>query len=400
MGGVAFTGAFNYPFLYRESYYAPDPAHPITPNNSIGLLENGLVNVALGPLGAAISEPTLVGIQYHPPTMSTQDVNFTLQYQLTPNQSFQIAYVGTFPRHEELFPNDNNVSVIAPPTLPITQFIPYPDVSPGSTFTTFNGSGFYNSLQTVYERRFSGGLHLLANFTYSACRTDGIDVDNNDANIEGYRAPDVPGFGIKGDYQFCDIDVRKIVHVSGGYELPFGAGKKFLNSMGRPANALIGGWKTNFILSLQDGQPFSIPCDIATGVGVGCQVLLVPGQNPIGGLHNVNQWTNPAAFSNPPVATTISQTDFAPLGGAPTQVVGPGFHRLDFSLFKEVQTSERTHVEFRAEFFNITNHPNFSIPVPGTSATDFRAPDFGQITYTRDSPNDPRQIQFALKFYW
>jgi len=61
---------------------------------------------------------------------------------------------------------------------------------------------------------------------------------------------------------------------------------------------------------------------------------------------------------------------------------------------------ERTHVEFRAEFFNITNHPNFSIPVPGSSATDFRAPDFGQITYTRDSPNDPRQIQFALKFYW
>jgi hypothetical protein len=202
------------------------------------------------------------------------------------------------------------------------------------------------------------------------------------------------------DYEYCDIDVRKIVHVSGGYELPFGAGKRFLSGAGRWTNGLVGGWRTNFILTLQDGQPFSIPCTISTAVGLGCLALLVPGQNPIGGPHDVNQWMNPAAFHNPPVASSISTTNFAPLGGAPTQVAGPGFHRLDFSLFKEFQTSERTHLEFRAEFFNITNTPNFAIPVPGTSAEDFQSPAFGQITYTRDSPNDPREIQFALKFYW
>jgi hypothetical protein len=85
------------------------------------------------------------------------------------------------------------------------------------------------------------------------------------------------------------------------------------------------------------------------------------------------------------------------------------FHRLDFSLFKEFQTTENTHLEFRAEFFNITNTPQFSTPLGPTGgsavvsapgALDFKSVNFGKIAATRDTPNDPRIIQFALKFYW
>ncbi len=141
----------------------------------------------------------------------------------------------------------------------------------------------------------------------------------------------------------------------------------------------------------------TIPCTNATTADFGCHALLVPGKNPIGGSHNVDEWMNPAAFANPPVATSIGQTDYAPLGGAPTQVLGPGFHRLDFSLFEKFQTSETTHLQFRAEVFNITNTPNFAMP----SVTSFVNPaTFGKITATRDTPNDPRIFQFALKFYW
>lgn len=168
-------------------------------------------------------------------------------------------------------------------------------------------------------------------------------------------------------------------------------------NQGGAVNQLVGGWSTNWILTLQDGQPLTIGCTNATTADLGCNALLVPGQNPIGGSHNVNQWLNPAAFANPPAATTAGQTDFAPLGGAATQVAGPGFHRLDFSLFKHFQTSESTHVEFRAEVFDLTNHPNFALP----SLTNFlNTSNFGKITATRDSPNDPREIQLALKFYW
>jgi hypothetical protein len=124
---------------------------------------------------------------------------------------------------------------------------------------------------------------------------------------------------------------------------------------------------------------------------------LVPGQNIYAGPHNVNQWLNPAAFAQPAMATTIGQTDYSPLGGAQTQAHGPGLHRLDFSLFKEFSVSEGKRLEFRAEFFNLTNTPWFAPP----AYLDFRnTATFGEINSTKDGPDDPRQIQFALKFYW
>ena len=142
--------------------------------------------------------------------------------------------------------------------------------------------------------------------------------------------------------------------------------------------------------------------------GFGCYALLVPGQDKYAGPHNVDQWLNPAAFTSPPVATTRGQTDRSPLGGAPTQFYGPGFHRLDFSLFKDFPTSETTHLEFRSEFFNLTNHPNFSPPgfsgngvLAAPGSLNYASPTtFGKIASTRDGQNDQREIQFALKFYF
>ena len=117
---------------------------------------------------------------------------------------------------------------------------------------------------------------------------------------------------------------------------------------------------------------------------------------------------NPAAFASPPVATTIGQTDYSPLGGRPAQFRGPGFHRMDFSLFKQFPLTDRFRMEFRAEFFNLTNHPNFSNPgfsingVPAAPGSlNYNNPtQFGTINSTRDGQNDQREIQFALKLYF
>ncbi|MGH9343552.1 MAG: TonB-dependent receptor, partial [Terriglobia bacterium] len=161
-------------------------------------------------------------------------------------------------------------------------------------------------------------------------------------------------------------------------------------------NHIVSGWQTHWILTLEDGQPFTVGCPIGTTAGLGCNALLT-GQNIYAGAHDVNQWINPAAFSNPAPVTSVSQTDFAALGGAPTQALGPGYHRLDFSLFKDFRTSESTHLEFRTEVFNLTNTPQFGPP----GFTDFTNPStFGRITSVRDGANDPREIQFALKFYF
>jgi hypothetical protein len=127
------------------------------------------------------------------------------------------------------------------------------------------------------------------------------------------------------------------------------------------------------------------------------------------GLHNdanglLSWFGNPGAFTQP-AACTVGDSP-ACLGGV-TQVAGPGFDRLDFSIFKDIPLSERFRLQFRAEIFNIFNHPNFNAPNFGgngvvaiANSGNFNSSTFGEIGSTRDAPYDPRQIQFALKLYF
>lgn len=405
--GVGYGPALGatYPFAFTINYSNTSNQTPILfSNGQNATLENAYSNITLVSANVDGAGVNLRGIQENPKTAYVQSTNFTVQYQLTPNTSIQGAYVGTFGRHIEAnVGNANAIHELLVPSANTRPFLQYPNMAPGGSIQENWGSMYYNGLQLNMQRQFSQGVSFLTNYTWSKCRTDAADQLNGTAI--GYRAP---GLGPTIDYGPCDADVRQVFHLSGGYELPFGNGRRFLHSGGW-ANEIFGGWRTYWILTLQDGQPFTIPCDIATNSGMGCVALLVPGQNVIGREHNVNQWMNPAAFTNPPAVTANGQTDLGPLGGTRGQVVGPGFHRLDFSLFKEFEVTEKTRLEFRAEFFNLTNTPNFSTPLGPTGGTavvsapgalDFKSSNFGKITATRDTPNDPRQIQFGLKFYW
>lgn len=392
--GLSGHGANNFPFVIQPNFTAANAVTPLSPNNSVGLLSNGLLNVPLTASSPAVGRISLIGAQLDWKDAATQNYNLTLQVQLSSSTTASLAYVGSVTRHLHSTKSVNTVSRILPPGLDVFQHVPYPDFATGGSFQAADGNSNYNALQLNVERRFAGGLSLLGNYTFSKCLGDARDQLTN--NIGGYRAPYLPGFGIRGDYGLCNFDVRNMIHFSGGYDLPFGAGRRFLN-MGGPVNLILGGWSTHWSLTLQDGQPFSVGCTAATTTGLGCFALLVPGQDRYTGSHNVDQWMNPAAFANPPVARTIGQTDYAPLGGAPTQAAGPGFHRLDFSLFKRFKIREAGALEFRAEFFNLTNTPNFANP---GSLNFIDTKNFARITSTRDNPNDPRQVQFALKFYF
>lgn len=79
--------------------------------------------------------------------------------------------------------------------------------------------------------------------------------------------------------------------------------------------AAVGGWALNYIVTYQSGQPFTIPCPIKTTSYFGCNAIKVAGVDMYAGPHNQQQWLNPKAFSNPPVATQIGQSDYSPLGG-------------------------------------------------------------------------------------
>jgi len=426
----------NYPFQYQFAFFPPDDNHPIVYTDSSGrpcsspaagpignaTLETGFSCTPLDPRLLNASGLGLSGYQFDYATPYSMGANFTLQYALTPSLLFQAGYVTTQVRHLEVLANTNNVSEILPVTVNADDFKPFKDFARSSSYVATEGNSAYHGLQVTLEQRFADGLNFLATYTWSKTRSDARD-NLNPGSTGGYRAHDVPGFGIRGDYGLANFDIRNVFHFSGGYDLPFGKGRHFLSDSRGMTNGLVGGWSLIGSATVQGGQPITVPCSANTTSGTDCNALLIPGKSPTSGPHNVDRFLNAAAFTQPcllggtvdaPIpmleqpSGCVPLTGVAALGGAATQVTGPGFARVDLSLFKDFHFADRFRLQFRWEVFNILNHPNFNAPgfTGGTNAAttpgslDFKSLNFGKIDSTRDSPNDPRQIQFALKLYY
>jgi hypothetical protein len=161
-------------------------------------------------------------------------------------------------------------------------------------------------------------------------------------------------------------------------------------------------------------------CPSATTAGTNCNDINVAGQDQKLGLHidsnkKISWFGNPAAFQQPcllgaagPIANSPAGcallTGNGILGGNPATTHGPPLKTFDFSVFKAFQLTERFSLQFRSEFFNIFNHPNFNAPgfggngvVSVSNSTNFTSSNFGEIGSTR---TNPRQVQFALKLYY
>jgi hypothetical protein len=410
----------NYPFQFNFSFFNPDSGHPIkdfagcptaTPAGG-PTVETGFTCTPLNPLLVNASGLALRGIQFKYLTPYTMGSNLTIQYQLTPSMSVQVGYVSTLARHLEVFPSNNNLTSIEPSSVAASTLVPFPDFGRRSSQADTEGSSYYHGLQTKVEKQFRGGLTFLATYTWSKTRSDAGDLLNGGSDNVGYRAPDVPGFGIQKDYGLASFDIRNVFHLSGGYELPFGKGRKFMSGASGVADKIIGGWSVQWITTLQGGQPIKLKCVTSSVQTLGCGALFTGQPLKLGlftdGNGKLSWFGNPGAFTDPPPCTTVGGCDFSALGGV-TQVPGPGFHRLDFSIFKDIPFNEKRKLQFRAEIFNITNHPNFNAPGFGgngvvaiSGSTDYTntttTTSFGEIGSTRDAPYDPRQIQFALKF--
>ncbi|MBZ5650621.1 MAG: TonB-dependent receptor [Acidobacteriia bacterium] len=418
----------NYPFQFNFQFAAPDDGHSISFPGcaTAATFEIGFTCTPLDPTLVNASGLGLRGIQFDYLTPYTMSGNLTLQYQVTPTFTLQAGYVTSLARHLEVFPNSNLPTRILPVdasltgTPPSQGGLPFPDFGQGGSYATTNGNSHYHSLQTKAEKQFANGLSFLATYTWSQARTDAGDLLNG-GSTAAFRAPDVPGAGIAYDYGLASFDIRNVVHLSGSYELPFGHGKPYMANAGTAANALLGGWSVSWGAVLQGGQPITLSCPSGTGNGTGCYDIVVSGQDVKRGMHIDSNGQpsflgNPAAFTQPCVwRSTGPDTTSVPgcipidgglglLGGGPTQIAGPPFKRLDFSTFKDFKFGERFSLQFRAEFFNILNHPNFNAPNFGGNGVvaiggsgNFTSSNFGEVGSTRDAPYDPRQIQFALK---
>jgi hypothetical protein len=172
------------------------------------------------------------------------------------------------------------------------------------------------------------------------------------------------------------------------YQLPFGRGKKFGSNMSRAADYAVGGWEITIIEKATSGFPVFV-IDSSNGSGVNFE-------NNGNSLNRPNQVCNPQA-SNPTLSQWFNTNCFtAPasgeLGNMPTRtpVSGPDFINTDFSLIKHIPIKEEVRLDFRAEVFNLFNHPQFGVP-----NSDFNSPsNFGVVNST---VGNPRLFQFALK---
>src|SRR5713226_1109727 len=390
---------YTYPYAVNLAFFAPNDVSPLVyPNGQRATLEAGL--------SAANPDPTspnfdphglgLLGLERPWKTAYTQQWNLAFQYQLTPSQTVTLSYVGNSTHHMLNGDKRNVPTQILPPGTDPQKFVPFPDFSRSSDYMAPNGDASYHGASVAFERRFSHGVNLLVNYTRSVCKTDNKNILGISEG-DFARAPLLPGFGLKRDYRYCGSDVPDIFRTSGIWQIPIGKGHRFAGGASGFVNQVIGGWSAQWIYTLQDGFPFTVGCATPTTSDFGCTAFVVPGQSLYAhsGPHAINQFLNPAAFSNPPVATTIGQTDYSPLGGQDTQVHGPGYENVDFSLFKQFRVSENRQFEFRSEFFNFLNHPNFSNSFKGLNFTDTKS--FAVINATRGIA---RQIQLGLKFYW
>lgn len=424
----------NYPFQFNFQYTNIDAGHPYNKfqngvNGCVATptggpkLETGFSCSPLDPAIVNASGLGLRGIQFKYLTPYTMGGNLTVQYQITPSMSVQAAYVTTLARHLEVFPGNNNVTSLEPNSVNVTTLVPFPDFGRNSSQAQTEGSSHYHGLQTRVEKQFRGGLNFLATYTWSKAMTDAHDLLNGGSDNVGYLGPDISGVGIQKNFGLANFDVRNVFHLSGGYALPFGKGKKFLSDANGLTEKAVGGWSLQWIATLQDGQPITLRCVAPSlagdnGSGVNCGALF-SGKPLKVGLHN-NSFGRPSWFGydpstddanhtnspfvDPVACTAVGSCTADSLGGI-NQVPGPGFHRLDFSIFKDIPFGEKRKLQFRTEIFNMFNHPNFNAPGFGGNgvvsiggATNWTNNHFGEIGSTRDNPYDPRQVQFALKF--
>jgi outer membrane receptor protein involved in Fe transport len=319
---------------------------------------NGQISFAGAPGGSEY----FVGVGNYPHSYN-DTYNVTLEHAFPYQVTASVAYVGNIGRH--LWDN-YNVNLPPPGPGQYTSREPFcnaPAVSGPCSATSYGWAvpeyqrndavynepemrSNYNSLQLHAQKRFHQGLYLLSNFTWA-------------------KSLDVGTFG-PGDgngNQFCfscnygpSGTVRPWSWVSAAnWELPFGRGRAFANSLSRGGDAVIGGWALSGVFNFEAGLPFT-PYYLNSPTVLNSPIYDRPDQigNPHVSNPNRNEWYNPAAYADP------AQYTFGDAGR--NSLLGPGYGEVDLSLTKSVVITERTHLDFKWDVFNALNRVNLAQP--------------------------------------
>jgi outer membrane receptor protein involved in Fe transport len=225
------------------------------------------------------------------------------------------------------------------------------------------GTAQYWGWQSSLQKRFSAGATFTFSHTWSKLMEQVGFQNPQDTVLEK---------------QISDTDVTHNIGINGSYELPFGNKRRFLSSSRGMVNGIIGGWTVNGLVRLQSGMPTTFPVNAEPIAGV----------DPIPDDQNLDQWYTQGAFR---VLAPFTLRRFSIRYGS---LRNPPIRNFDLSAFKSFAISERITAQFRAEFINAFNTPQFFIG-PETNPA---SANFGKIGGgVRTQTNLPRFIQLALK---
>jgi Carboxypeptidase regulatory-like domain/TonB dependent receptor/TonB-dependent Receptor Plug Domain len=303
------------------------------------------------------------------------EYNLNIQRRFGNNWLLEVGYSGSNSHKLWKRFNQNQAEFDPTGTILLQNRLPFPQFDAGILTSANDANGHYNGGFVKLEKRYANGLFLLSGYTFSK------SIDNNSGEIEANDTRDRHNKRL--DRSRSRFDQRHRVGTSFGYELPFGSGKKFLSGVRGVGGFLTGGWTIQGILTVASGFPFSV-----TAANVHNTGSFIPQYANLIGDGKLedptpNRWFDVSAFAQPALGTQ---------GNAARNLLdGPGYKNFDFSMTKNNRLTERLTLQFRAEFFNIANHPNFGLPNGNISST-------ARATIT--SVADGRDIQLGLKLIW
>jgi hypothetical protein len=385
--------------------YRTDQNAPFNPTYS--LPNEPVTQLPLNPLAPVSATAKLVpgGTQPDLKTPTLLSWSFRIQQEITANTALTVGYIGSHGYHELIGIDANEPFPVICPASPCPANYPSTFPAPfagtpvpagtfyvptatranptiANTWTYFSeGDSSYNALQVDLNHRFSSGFALRGVYTWSKTIDDGDSLNATTSGGEPALASNP--FDLRADRGLGNFDVRNVAVINASYALPFKQGK------------LVTGWTINSIVTLQGGFPFTPQLSYNPSNNGDTRNPVRPYVNPnFTGpviLGSPNQWFNPAAFLAPPVTNGF----YGNLGR--DTLTGPGLATWDLSVLKDTPLREKTHLQFRAELFNVLNRANFNTPNAVVFTPTGVSPTAGLITSTSTTS---RQIQFGLKLLW
>ncbi|HMD84486.1 MAG TPA: carboxypeptidase-like regulatory domain-containing protein [Terriglobia bacterium] len=306
--------------------------------------------------------------------------SLSYEHALTPNTVLSLSYTGS-DGHKLPRRSLQNQGV---PNLPGERLGYHPQPGSNQFVRATDVNSNYNALVARLERRLSGGLSFVAGYTYAKSLDTASGLDGTNQAQDNYN--------LRAEYGLSDFDMRQRVTFSGVWQLPFGAGTRWAQQ--GVASHILGQWQFANILSLQTGQPLTAVLSTAlsgTQSNGTDRPDLIANPNLPGRQRGPHDWFNRSAFVAPPIFYDAQGAYSIPGNEGRNVITGPGLASWDSGLERHVRLTERLSTVFRAECFNLTNHPNFNRPglIAGTTQ-------FGNIS----SAGNSRQIQLSLRLNW